>query len=139
MVYYSVSRYNEDMFLVGMLTWWYGDGWRQRMALFRDRIARSSDYFSLGLLITTFFAPYRQISAGSVSGPVALQLRAFFDKTISRVIGAIIRLFVLLFGCAVIALQALFGAVVIVSWMLIPFLPIVGMIVAILGWTPSWR
>ncbi len=138
MVYYSVSRYNEDMFLVGMLSWWYGDGWRQRVHMIRSRLAVSSDYFSLGLLIMTLFAPYRQISAGGVSGSFAVQVRAFFDRSISRLVGAFIRTFVLLFGCIVILFQALFGGIVLLLWMIIPAFPVIGLLLYVLGWVPAW-
>ena len=49
------------------------------------------DYFSIDLLVRTWFAPFRQISAGAVDGPIGVQIRAFFDRLISRTIGGIVR------------------------------------------------
>lgn len=139
MVYYSVSGYNEDMFLVGLMTWWYGDGWRQRVLLMRRRLADSSDYFSIGILAKTLFAPYRQISAGGVSGPVGVQARAFLDRSISRVIGAFVRSIVLISGIIFMFFQVVFGGVVLVGWGLVPLFPVIGLILAVIGWVPSWR
>lgn len=138
MVYYSLSRYNEDMFLVGILSWWYGDGWKQRLRLIKSRLARSSDYFSIGQLASTLFAPYRQISAGGVSGPIGVQLRASIDRLISRIVGMFVRLFVLIFGIIAIGLQAIIGTIILIFWMIIPIFPVIGLIVFVIGWLPKW-
>jgi hypothetical protein len=139
MVYYTVSRYNEDMFLVGILTWWYGDGWRQRLHMIQSRIMQSSDYFSIGLLLSTLFAPFRQISAEKVDGALAVQLRAMFDLLISRLVGGVVRIFMLLFGVIFIAVQIINGAIVLVAWLIIPLFPVIGLIMTVIGWTPVWR
>lgn len=138
MVYYSLSRYNEDMFLVGILSWWYGDGWRQRLQIVKSRLAHSSDYFSIGQLASTLFAPYRQISAGSVAGPIGVQFRAFIDKLISRIVGMFVRLFVLIFGIIALSLQAILGIIILIFWMIIPIFPAIGLIVFVIGWVPLW-
>lgn len=136
MVYYNVRGYNRYMFLAGILSWWYGNGWLSRVQVIKDRLLASSDFFSIELLASTLFAPFRQISAGNVSGPVGDQIRAFFDRLISRTIGAIVRTCVILFGLIAISIQAIFGLVVLISWLIIPTFPIVGLIMMVIGWTP---
>ena len=138
MVYYSLSRYNEDMFLMGILSWWYGAGWRARWIMTADRIAVTSDYFSIGLLASTLFAPFRQISAGKISGSLSVQFHAFIDRLISRCIGAIVRSFMILFGLIVITCQAIGGGVVLVFWAIIPLFPVIGLLAAVIGWVPAW-
>jgi hypothetical protein len=137
MVYYTVSRYNEDMFLVGILTWWYGDGWRQRVHMITTRIAASSDYFSITLLLSTLFSPFRQISAGRVQGPIGVHIRALFDVLISRIIGAIVRTVMITIGTVYIAIQSVVGLVVLIMWALVPLFPVLGLIVTVIGVTPS--
>lgn len=127
------------MFLVGILTWWYGDGWRERAGMIGVRIARANDYFSVGTLLATLFSPFRQISAGSVGGSIATQFRGLIDKLISRIIGAIIRTFMIIFGLLVILLQAIFGAIVLVFWLFVPLFPVIGLVMAVIGWVPLWR
>jgi len=139
MAYYSSNRYNEAMFLVGILTWWYSGGWRQRAALMAERIAQTNDYFSIGLLLRTLFTPFRQISAGSVDGAWSVQIRALFDQLISRIVGAVVRSFMVIIGCIVICLQAIFGAIILAAWALVPLLPIAGLVMMALGWVPIWR
>lgn len=138
MVYYSLNGYNEDMFLVGILSWWYGDGWRQRYSLIISRLARISDYFSIGLLLSTLFAPYRQISAGSVKGSAGVQLRAFIDRLISRFVGLFVRLFMVIFGLIALAFQIVASSIVLLFWLLIPAFPLVGLILFAIGWAPTW-
>lgn len=139
MVYYSSSGYNEAMFLVGILTWWYGNGWRERVVMIGGRIASTNDYFSVGLLLSTLFSPFRQISSGSVDGPLISQLRGLVDKLISRVIGAIVRSFMIIFGLIVIIFQTIFGAIVLVFWAIIPLFPVLGLLMMVIGWVPTWQ
>lgn len=126
------------MFLVGILSWWYGDGWKQRAGLIRERLARALDFFSISLLLQTLFSPFRQISAGKMSGPVGVQIQAFFDRLISRLIGAMVRTFMIVAGIVVIALHVAWGLVVLIGWALVPLLPVVGILMFSIGWAPTW-
>jgi hypothetical protein len=126
------------MFLVGIISWWYGSGWKGQLRRIRDRLASTAGYFSIGQLFATLFSPFRQISAGSVGGSIGAQLRAFFDKTLSRVIGAIVRLFTILAGIIILFFQSLFELIVLIIWLLLPVFPIIGLIVFVIGWVPSW-
>lgn len=108
------------------------------MSQISQRLDRLFDYFSVDLLIKTLFSPFRQISAGRVNGPLGVQLRAFGDRLISRMIGAMIRTAVLVVGVVTIILAALFGFVELVLWALLPVLPFIGLILAMSGWTLPW-
>lgn len=127
------------MFLVGLLQWWYGPGWIDQIDLIRQRLARTIDFFSIGHLLATLFSPFRQISAGRVGGPIGAQFQAFLDKTISRLIGAMVRGFTIIAGLVVMLVQAIFGLLIIVAWLVIPALPLIGFIAFAIGWTPSWN
>jgi hypothetical protein len=124
------------MFLVGILSWWYGEGWLNRLRLIKERLASSVDFFSIGLLITTLFAPFRQISAGKVGGPLEYRFRAFIDRLISRFIGAMIRSFMIIIGALAILLQSLYSALELVLWPLAPLFPVIGLILMVTGWVP---
>lgn len=127
------------MFLVGILSWWYGQGWSSRIQLIRERLMVSADFFSVGILASTLFAPFRQISAGHVSGPIGDQMRAFFDRLISRVIGGFVRTFMIMFGLLVMLVQTIFGVLVIMAWPIFPIIPVIGFIMAVIGWVPQWN
>ncbi|PID30116.1 hypothetical protein CR983_03180 [Candidatus Saccharibacteria bacterium] len=124
------------MIIVGILGWWYGAGWVQAGRAVRARIASMVDYFSIDLLLKTLFAPFRQISAGRVNGPLPVQLRAFADRLLSRVIGAIVRTLVMCIGVIAITLVCVAGLVYLVLWALVPLAPIAGLIMMLIGWLP---
>ena len=126
------------MFLVGLLQWWYGRGWLSQLAVFKERLARTAAFFSIGELAATLFSPFRQISAGRVNGSVGVQLRALADQLISRVIGAIVRTGTIIIGIVVLIVRIIFEAIVLTSWPLLPLLPIVGFIMFAIGWVPEW-
>lgn len=131
-------RYNKDMFIVGLLGWWYGAGWKQRFRALAERLLSTADYFSIDLLLRTLFAPYRQISAGQVRGPIGVQLRAFFDRLLSRIIGAIIRTFMIVAGLAGMLFYIVIGGLLVLLWGIVPLLPIIGIVLSVMGWLP-WR
>ncbi len=127
------------MFLVGLISWWYGRGWVGQWKLIGQRFAATLEFFSIGQLASTLFAPFRQISAaGSSDGSVGSIFRAFIDQLISRVIGSFVRFFTILIGLFVIAFQAVYEVIVMIAWWFVPALPIVGFILLATGWVPSW-
>lgn len=126
------------MFILGLLSWWYGAGWRGRLVMLREKLASTIDFFSIDLLLRTFFAPFRQISAGRVDGPLTIQMRAFLDRLISRMIGAMIRLVMIIVGVLAIIFHTVIGIVWVVLWALVPLLPVAGILLAIIGWIP-WK
>lgn len=122
--------------VIAFVRWWYGDGWRAQVTGLLASIDRTADAYSFGLLVRTFFAPFRQISAGGVRGPVSIQLRAWTDRQISRVIGAMVRSAVMAAGLVVVAVLLMGGMVRVLVWPLLPVLPVAGVLLALLGWTP---
>jgi len=124
------------MFIVGILSWWYGPGWRQRATRLSERLKASMDYFSIDLLLRTFFSPFRQISAGKVKGPLGVQMRALLDRIISRIIGAMIRFIMIIIGSLAIGFHGVLGVVSLVFWAFIPLLPLAGIVLFMSGWIP---
>lgn len=124
------------MFIVGMLSWWYGAGWKRCVASVGDSLLGIYDYYSIDLLIKTLFAPFRQVSAGKVNGPLGVQFRAVLDKLISRVIGAIMRSIVIVIGSVALLLSTVIGILRIVLWPFVPLVPAVAVVLAMSGWVP---
>ncbi len=126
------------MVIVGLLSWWYTIGWKQAAERIIISLAGLLDYFSIGLLLKTLFSPFRQISAGKVNGPLPVQLRAFADRLISRIIGAVIRTMVMFVGIASLLIGVVFGVGYLALWALIPLLPVFGLTLMLGGWIP-WQ
>lgn len=131
-------RYNQGMFIVGLLSWWYGAGWARCVRKAQSNLMSIYDYFSIDLLAKTLFAPFRQISAGKVRGPIGVQMRALLDNLISRVVGGVVRTIVLIIGIVTLAISGVIGGLAIVLWPLVPALPFIGLVVALTGWVP-WK
>lgn len=131
-------RYNMVMIIVWAFSWWYGAGWAAQLVRLRERLVASYDYFSIGLLCRTLFSPFRQISAGKVNGPIGLKWRAFVDKLISRFIGAFVRLMLIVVGSTWLVTQATLGALGLLVWAFVPFIPLIGFVFMLAGWVPSW-
>ncbi|HRJ06115.1 MAG TPA: hypothetical protein PK096_00910 [Candidatus Saccharibacteria bacterium] len=127
------------MIIVWALSWWYGAGWKAQLKRFLERLDSSYDYFSIGLLLRSLFAPFRQISAGKVRGPINIQIRAFADRLISRFIGAFVRLILIVVGAAWLGILAIGGVIYALLWLVVPVLPLVGFIFMTAGWVPTWE
>jgi len=127
------------MFLVGILSWWYGRGWLGQWRRVSGRWRATVEYFSIGQLMATLFAPFRQISASpaNAANPVTA-IKALFDQLVSRVVGGFVRFFTIIAGCIVITLQVIYESVIMIFWWLIPALPIAGFILLAIGWIPKW-
>ena len=126
------------MVIVGILTWWYSAGFVQALHAVGGRLAGWFDFFSIDLLIKTLFSPFRQISAGRVDGPLVEQLKAFGDKLLSRVIGAVVRTIVMIIGICMLAVISILGLLYLLLWLVMPLLPLIGLTLALTGWVP-WR
>lgn len=127
------------MFLVGLISWWYGRGWVSQWKRIAERFMATLDFFSIGQLMSTLFSPFRQISANNGGdGSLGSAMRSFVDQLISRVIGAFVRFFTIIFGLIIIILQAVYETVIMVAWWFLPALPVIGFILLATGWVPVW-
>ena len=127
------------MFLVGLISWWYGRGWVGQWKRIAHRFALTLEFFSVGQLLSTLFAPFRQISAVSTgNGSIGSAFQDFIDQLISRIIGSFVRLGTVIFGLIVIILQALYELIIMIAWWFLPILPIAGFILLAIGWAPTW-
>ena len=125
------------MFLVGLISWWYGRGWIEQWRRNGGMLLRTLEFFSVGQLAMTLFSPFRQISVGGSHGRgLAAAFSDMLDALVSRCIGAFVRFFTILAGIALIALQLLYVGVVMVFWWMLPLLPLVGVVLYLVGWVP---
>lgn len=123
------------MIFTDLVIWWYGPGWRAELAKVATRPGAILDAFSVGLLMRTLFAPFKQIDAGGVRGPIQVQLRAWFDRTFSRVFGFFVRTIVICAGCIVALFVTVGSAILAILWLIVPLLPLFGLVFALRGWT----
>lgn len=123
------------MFISDLLVWWYGAGWRTEMRKVVGRTQAVLSAFSVGLLAKTLFAPFKQIDAGRVRGSADVRLRAWFDRSFSRVFGFFIRSIVIFTGCLAASVVCVMSALFVVVWPFVPLLPLLGIVLTVIGWT----
>lgn len=116
-----------------LFRWWYGTGWLGELTVQAGRLDRVEDYFSFGNLLRTFFQPFKQIDAGARRGGLDVQFRAWFDKTMSRLVGAVARLVLLLVGMLWWLLSALMGVCWLLVWPFLPLAPLIGLVMMLLN------
>lgn len=114
------------MVILSLFSWWYTTGWLTLMRKCGDRIQHFLKFFSVGMLVGSLFAPFRQISVGRVEGPINVQLSAWVDRLFSRIIGAIVRSFLIVIGLASTAVLSLVCLAIIIVWPLLPAAPLIG-------------
>lgn len=112
-----------SMLALGLLSWWYSQGWGIFVSGWRDRLKGTADFFSIGSLARTLFAPFRQISAHA----------GFLDRLISRLVGAATRFLIMIFGIIVIVLETILGLIAILVWPLVPLVPMACIVLTVVG------
>ena len=126
------------MMLFALLTWWYTAGWARLVGRISGRVESVLESFSVGLLMRTLFDPFRQISAGRAqSNSLDAQLRAFGDRLFSRVFGALVRTLFIVLGTMCAIFMGVVGIFQLLLWPLVPLLPVIGVILMAMGWTPN--
>lgn len=138
MVYYNLTSYNSDMFLSAILSWWYGDGFIGRLEIIKIHLIKMVDFFSIDLMLTTLFNPFRQISANYANRSFDAQLGAFFDNLISRFVGFLVRFFMILTGSVILLFQMVFSFIGLAVWLVFPLLPAVSLILCVTGFVLPW-
>ncbi|MBQ3474008.1 hypothetical protein IJH24_01070 [Candidatus Saccharibacteria bacterium] len=123
------------MTLAEVFFWWYAQGWKVFIEKIRIGFSSITDFFSMDSLIRTLFKPFRQISAETAGTDASLDLKfqMFIDRLISRIIGFSSRLILLVIGLFIIVVSGILGLLLIILWPLIPFFPILGIILTIFG------
>jgi len=116
------------MLAASFLSWWYGRGWKNVIGSFEPRLQGVVELFSVTQLLRTLFAPWRRI----ITYPGASmeeKWRAWGDNAFSRVIGFVVRIFVLLTAACAMLVVAILTIIQIALWPLLP-LAIPGCLVA---------
>lgn len=116
------------------LRWWYGAGWQWVLqSVLVNRSNWVLETFSTSDLLRTLFAPYRQTFAGKVKGSLEVRLRAFFDTLISRVIGFIVRFFLICMSLVGLMVVLVVAVCTLIIWPFIPLLPVIGFALMSMG------
>lgn len=123
------------MLLTDLWQWWYMNGWMSAAKGAIDLLKRQSRALSVPILLRTLFSPWKQtINIAGPNTPIQVRLQWWVGNQISRFIGFIIRIIVLLIAGIVLGTTAIFATILLLSWFFIPVLSVgllVGGLVAV--------
>lgn len=118
------------MFAVLLLSWWYVSGWSWLAEKSAARYKLIGEALSVGILIKTFFAPWKQIQSITT-----LQnfIQSTVDNIVSRVVGMVVRGLMLLAALLLYLLLSVFTIASFIVWPVIPLLIIILPILTLKG------
>jgi len=115
--------------VIQYLIWQFFDVPGELIKAWKNFLLFNLNYFSISLLVKTFFSHWRRYKWFYGKGfDIGRYLEVLFSNLISRVLGAIIRSFLLLIGLMVEIFIILAGLIVFAGWLIMPALLIAGLI-----------
>lgn len=123
------------MAIAEMFFWWYASGWAVFIKKVKGWFEGILDFFSMDSLVRTLFKPFRQISAETAGVDASLEkkMQMLVDRAISRLVGFVSRLILLIVGVILIVIGGAVCLVLVIAWPVIPFLPVVGLMLTLSG------
>lgn len=115
------------MIAAAFFTWWYGQGWALVFKNIQRRLRQTAQMFSVSILLRTLFAPWRRIITYP-GASLADHMRAMSDNLVSRFVGFMVRIFVLIAAGITLLFVAIVAIIEIVAWPLIPIAIIAGVV-----------
>ena len=107
------------MLALEFFSWWYGRGWKQVASSLESRLVGVLNSFSVIQLLKTLFAPWRRIITYP-GASIGERFKAWGDNAFSRVVGFIVRTFVLLAAFLILIVTAALSLVELIIWPLLP-------------------
>lgn len=109
--------------------WHFFEVPKEILQAWKNYLLYNLNYFSIPLLIATFFSPWRKYQWSYGRGfDFGRYLETFLSNLISRVLGAIIRLFLIFFGLTLEALIFFVGLIIFLAWILLPVFMVTGLL-----------
>ena len=119
------------MFIVYLLQWWYGAGWRRQIGLVGTRVSKVAKAFSGGTLLRTLFSPWKQlVAANERDAAINDKFRAMLDNLVSRFVGFSVRSITLVAALFTIVFVFVANLAIVIVWPFVPLLPIA----CVVGW-----
>lgn len=107
------------MLVLAFFSWYYKEGWTATLHSSKKRVSRINRAFSVPLLLTTLFAPWRRIVTYPGSS-LSDHLKAWADNLVSRAIGFVVRVCVLIAAMIMISTVMLLSLLELLIWPLVP-------------------
>lgn len=114
------------------LVWQFFDVPKQLLKIWQTFLFFNLNYFSVPILLKTFFSPWRKYRYPyNDIFEVWKNFESFIFNSMSRIIGAILRTFYIFLGIVTEIFILITGPIVIIVWILTPFLLLIGLVFGI--------
>jgi len=111
------------------LVWQFFEVLKNILRGWKNFLIFNLNYFSIFLLIRTFFSPWRRYVWAYPRGfDIGRYLETFISNLISRILGAVMRVFLIFFGILTEIFIFFAGLIVILVWLALPIILIKGII-----------
>ena len=109
------------------LSWQFFEVPRDILKGWKNFLKFNLTYFSVPLLIKSFFSPWKKYRVSYGKGfDIGKYAEAFFSNLIFRILGAIMRSFVIIIGLLVEIFIIFCGIILFLGWLILPILLIIG-------------
>ncbi len=113
--------------LFQFLVWYFWDMSREILSAWRNYLVFNLEFFSVGLLLKTWFAPWHQYKWDYGRGfDLGRFLEVFFSNMITRVLGAFMRSVLIIVGLVAEVFIFLIGLIIVAGWFVLPVLLFLG-------------
>lgn len=108
---------------VQYIAWHFVDVPKEILNGWRNFLIFAFNYFSIGILVKTFFSHWHKYSLryGKTISP-SWYFEVFIFNMMSRIIGMMLRVFLIIAGVIFLLFVFFFGAVFLAVWFLLPFI-----------------
>lgn len=116
----------ENIFLQ-WFCWQFFDVSKSILVGWKNFLKFGLNYFSIPLLLKTLFSPWRRYRwTYPKAFDIGIYLEVFFSNLISRILGLILRVFLIFFGFLTEILFIFGGLFILFIWLILPFLIFLG-------------
>lgn len=110
------------------LAWHFWEVPKEIVRAWKNFLKFNFNYFSVSLLLRTFFAPWRRYGMSYGRGlNIGHYIEVFFSNMIFRLIGVVLRSFLIFFGLATEVFLFFLGIVVFFAWLILPVFIVFGL------------
>lgn len=118
----------QQNILISYLIWYFFDVPREILRGWKNFLFFNLNYFSIPILLKTFFSHWRQYKWSYGRGfDISRYLEAFFSNLISRILGAIMRAILIFIGILSEIFIVFFGLILFLGWVFLPVFIIYGL------------
>lgn len=114
------------------LLWWYGKGIEVSASVFVTIIHKIADFFSLRILVRTWFAPWKNDTLSAQRGSLSDKFKIWQLNMATRFIGFFVRTFIIAFGLIVIASCVIFAVALELIYLAMPISILLLPVIAVL-------